>query len=199
MSATGGRIPATKSPVIANLGIKLERDGRVYLAAARMPDGTLIPAEQRVQAPRLPSALLESACGMIRAFWRRHHRCIGVLLYLDVEHREWSAYVPPQTVAPNDIQVRCDFRGFHVPPERLRLAGSIRSWPSTIGLAPELFVMPRDGLHILVSPHNPWIHILGFLCVGGNIVKASIEQLIADEHDAMLGTIGPRIQFAEVL
>lgn len=199
MLVTGGRTPADRSPIIANLGIHLEREGKLYVAIARMPEGTLVPTERKVHVPRLPSALLESSCGMIRAIWRRHQHCAGVLLYLDIELRTWDAFVPPQTVAPNDIQVHCDFRGFHVPPDRLRLAGSIRSWPSTMGLAPELFVPPWDGLHILVIPNKSWVNILGFLCVGGIIAPTSADHLIADEHDALLGTVAPRFQFADAL
>lgn len=199
MLVTGGRTPADRSPIIANLGIRMEREGKLYAAIARMPEGAPVPSERRVHVPRLPSALLESSCGMIRAFWRRHQCCAGVLLYLDIELRAWNAYVPPQTVASNDIQVHCDFRGFRVPSDRLRLAGSIRSWPSTMGLAPELFVPPRDGLHILVNPHKSWINVLGFLCIGGNIVPTSADHLIADEHDAVLDTLGPRFEFAEIL
>jgi hypothetical protein len=62
----------------------------VGVTPANGPDDTALPLCQ------IPQSLVDRLANACLWFWRRHRRCVGIVLLLDPGRRSWTAVIPAQ-------------------------------------------------------------------------------------------------------
>lgn len=199
MKDFGGPRSAPRKMVVANLGIRLEKDPPGWRVIPNVIPGGKSPAWDSFNLPRLPSSELEQVCGVIRSFWCRQQRGLSFLLYLDLRQRGWIPIVPPQSVTPTEGRLYCDFPGFRAPAPHMRLGGSIRGVATNSTHVAALAVPPINGLHFVMDPRSAWIAVQSFICIERHIYSVSTDQLVTNEQDCHVEYLLSRVRRDDVL
>lgn len=192
--------PAHNTRVPANVGVRLRRRaGSLLVFPQRIDGGGDIQTRPPFELPRVFGGMIERAGGVTRCFWRRQHRSIGFLLYLNLENRMWLDCPPPQFCAPADVRLNATFGTFDRPPDTHRLAGSIRSLPNHTSEQAMLALPPLDGLHLVFDPCRAWLAFSAFLCMEGRLEPIVADAVVLDESNELLDALGDRIWVADQL
>lgn len=179
----------------ANRGISLSIDCSTIVVT---PNATAA-SYHSFALPRIYGSLLERLGGACRCFYRRYHRSLTFLLYLDLIERSWIGLCPPQFAAPNASRWNSSFAGTTPPSPQLRLAGSFQSLRMDDPQLLYASMPPWDGVHLAVHPEHDWLSISAFLCLGGSHSSACLDHLILDDYDHLLDDLSGQIWLADRL
>ena len=179
-------------------GFLVTADG---MAPAIPPGAAVAPAFEPFRLPKMPKSMADQLVLFGDLVWRRHGRCVAVLLLMDPATRRWSFRVPAQRCGP---AASCWSASAADVPRRARgggplLAGSYQTRLLAGGEAPGHAPPPHDGVHVVhqVGPAGgPGPQSVSvFLTAGGRMRPVAAEEVLLDDLEAGLEECLPRLTF----
>jgi hypothetical protein len=154
------------------------------------PDAATVPLCQ------IPKSLADSLTTACLWFWRRHHRCVGIVLLLDPVRQSWTAVIPAQRSSADSACWSAARRDIPGTDPDTAIAGSFQSRVLAPGEELADCPPPHDGVHIVMSVGGETVGLAAFLRCGGVTRPVPPQDVLFDDLELMFLAAADRIVLA---